>query len=426
MNKLSTDISPYIQTLEGMHYIPWVTALSLAEWPRQDVATFGPVTGAVRPLFGGGVVAVDQAVTPTGPIQRTWLPITDAKSKAVPLESISCRDTGDTINRCRARAVATINGVGLCLYAKMTSAAEFVRKLGVTPQTEDLTQVPPIADRKLDKHGRPVGFPFLGWHSALAAARITDPTFVWSVVEFETFDPVTGAMETLPAMKVPGRGWMVAVDVTWKGRTHREFLPIMGPGEVQTRNGPKVIDHQPLEHPDANDWHRATMRCLAKAIALTTGYGISLYADEIAVAPTNRDDLLAQIHKLLKETRADVPKLLAFYGLASLDDADEPMARRIITGLERKLAQMAKAAVSTSTATDSPPAEPGVDSARAQRVETIRAKAKQADVDEARLVAFNGGVPLEDAEDATLDRIEASLDTILKSRKPAARRAANG
>lgn len=456
MNKLSVDISKYVETYDGMLYIPWVTALSLAEWPEQEVITFGPGTGAVRPLFDGGVVAVDQAVTPEGPRQRTWLPITNAKSQAMPLEAITCRDTGDTINRCRARAVAAINGVALCLYAKMTDAREYVRKLGVTVETADLSQVPPMAERKRDKNDKPVGFPFLAWHSAIAAARITDPSFVWSVVEFESVDPATGEICTLPAMKVPGRGWMVAVDVIWKGRKHREFLPIMGPGEVQTRNGPKVIDHQPLEKPDVTDWHRATMRCLAKAIALVTGYGISLYADEIAVsAASSPDELMAEIKRLIAETNADLPKLLAFYGITKLEDADEPMALRIRAGLERKRSQMEvksgqaespqgrqtpqaqspqtegrrRGEVSSSLpANRNAPAagDTQQDDPRALRVANILQKAERANVKPEQLVAFAHGVPLEFVEDAMLDRIESSLDTILKSIKPPARRVANG
>jgi hypothetical protein len=73
---------------------------------------------------------------------------------------------------------------------------------------------------------------------------------------------------------------MVGVKVTYRGVEYTEYLAIMGVLEVQTKKGPKKLDNQPLRNPTSHDWNRAVVRCLTKAIALATGYGLSVYAKE--------------------------------------------------------------------------------------------------------------------------------------------------
>lgn len=432
MYAIGKDVSKHVKQIEGASYIPWVAALQLSDWPAQDVVNFGPPHGAVRPLFGGGMVAVDMPVCSGGPIQRMYHPILDMRSQAMPYKHITSRDVGDAINRCRAKLAAAVTGIGLCLWADMTAAASFVKQLGVNEATKDLSKVTPFAERKKDRDGKPVGHPFLGWYSALAAARITDPSFSWSVVEFEDMDPNTGAISSIPALRVPGKGWMVAVDSTWKGRSHREFLPIMGFQEVQTRNGPKMLDHQPLPDPNISDWHRAVMRCLAKSIALVTGYGLSLYADELAVAVDPAAMATStEIEDLITQTGAERSKLLNFYGLTSLEGIDEVTAQRVLAGLRAKAKAMGVGSSQTAPASNTPVAATTVaeggdapeDGDQACSLQSILKKAASTGVDPMRLKSFIGGKALEDASEAELETLMKKL--LAHERNQKARRERN-
>ena len=117
---------------------------------------------------------------------------------------------------------------------------------------------------------------------------VTDKDFHWEIVETNTVDE-NGVVTKQPYAKVKGKGWLVGVRVTWKGVDSVEWLPIMGVETVQTNNGPKPMEHQSIATVNAFQWHSACMRCLAKAIALRTGYGIRSYAGELGVRQ-NADD----------------------------------------------------------------------------------------------------------------------------------------
>ena len=111
----------------GQSYIPWAAALAIAERPQQNVVMWKG--NPARTLLGGAVVAIDM----NG--HRTWLPILDARNEAVPTSRLTSRDVNDAINRCRAKAIASVLGVGLGLYGKYDEAAAFLRALNAVSYT---------------------------------------------------------------------------------------------------------------------------------------------------------------------------------------------------------------------------------------------------------------------------------------------------
>jgi len=264
---IKTKFDNLVCEADGLEYVSWPLVLSLAGRPAQQVVRF-PEGFALR-VFNGAVVAVDMALE-SGQVQRTWLPVLNAQNKPIPFTQLTSRDVSDTINRCRAKAAAMVLGVTLPLYAGEKSAAKFLKELGIKPDT-DLAGISPLEEIKPGK----AKTPYVSWAAALAAARITDPDFHWEVIQEERLDPETGELADFPALQA-GNTWLVGVKVTYKGICHTEYLPIMGTVEV---NG-KKRDHIPLVNPGADDWNRAVMRCLTKAIAVATGYGLSTYAGE--------------------------------------------------------------------------------------------------------------------------------------------------
>lgn len=359
------DVRRYVKQADGASYIPWATQLALAGRPTiQIVQVRG--SGPVREIFGGGVVAADQLTEGGKRVQRTWLPVQGFKSEAVPFSEIHGRHLGDAISRVRARSIATVTGLGISLYTPCGGdGTHYVDVLGVLPDCNDLTKISPLIDEKRDdKTGRVVSR-YLGWFNALAAARITDPDFCWEVLDFPHINRDTGEVIDLPAQKCPGVGWMVAVRVTWRDIEHTEWLPVMGFGRVATRNGDKNLDHQPLPQPDANDWHKAVMRCLAKAIAIATGYGLEMYADDVEDpfarepeeqsgaerAESNRGaakrpevgqplsqkhlDLIKVVRELVSKTGTSDAKALTFLRAASYETASLEDLERVADMLSR-------------------------------------------------------------------------------------------
>lgn len=283
---LSLDVRSMTKKVQGYSYLPWALALSLAGRPKHEVVLFDGPAGksAVRNLFGGGAVAVDMEVS-DGVMQRTYLPLLDLRSAPIPFGSEHARDVSDTIGRTSARATAIVHGLGLSLYSLTEGNGEsYVDALNVTPDTPDLAKVAELRDiKEIKQRGRVVrSQQYLGWHAAVAAARITDDKFHWEIVECEAVDPATGMKSMLPAMRM-AKGWLVGVRIVWKDCEHTQWLPIMGVETVETNNGPKPMEHQPIDNPTVFQWHSAVMRCLAKGIAICTGYGIQSYAGEHAV-----------------------------------------------------------------------------------------------------------------------------------------------
>lgn len=261
-----------IVTTLTMAYLPWASAIALAGRPSQKVNGFGSGRQPFLEMLGGAVVAVTQQ-TPNKE-QTTWLPILDGANNPIEIDRITSRDVIDTINRCRAKACAMNNGVGMAIYAGYFDPAnntvevlKYLQDLGVKPDS-DLLSVQPLTQIKPGK----AQSVYVDWADAVTAAKITDPEFHWEVDSYPN-----GQTQALPVLVI-GDYYMVSVTVTYKGIQHTELLPIMGFAEVSTSGGVKMLDHQPLVKPTVHDWNRSVMRCLTKAIAVVSGYGLSIYA----------------------------------------------------------------------------------------------------------------------------------------------------
>lgn len=311
---VSVNTSPETKG-DGLAYLPWAHALALAGRPEHTLVMYGDKP--YMEVFGGGVVVVQIGS------QLTWLPVLDKQNRPISVGHITSRDISDTYQRCRTKGIATTLGIGMSLYAGFGGDGQkFVAELGLTPDS-DLAVAKAITRKKGDTE-------YLDWASALAAARITDPAFHWSVVMHRSVvDMSTGEVVDvdLPYLKV-GNTFMVAVEVSYKGRRHTEWLPIMGVLPVKTRYGVKRLDHQPLVTPNAFDWHRSVKRCLAKAISVASGYGLAVYAGEDLVgeagdgetnAPVLTD--LTEVRRLLQEAGRDEEALCRWLGVARLEDA---------------------------------------------------------------------------------------------------------
>lgn len=294
----------YVKKIEGMAYLPWAAAIALSEYAPQVVATFDG--RPVLQVFGGAVVAVDMTL-PDGKPQRTWLPVLDARNNAIKLEIVTARDISDSIARCKAKAIAMVTGVGMSLFADHGgNGMAWLKDLAVT-EGSNLPAVQAIVYTKAGV----AKASYVDWASALGAARITDPNFHWEVRMFEGVDKDTGEIARVVPYVRMGGSFMVAVDVSYKGRQHTEWLPIMGIVEV---NG-KKRDNQPLTKPDCFDWNYAVMRCLTKAIAVISGYGLSAYAkDDLTQLGDNAQQIEEEKQKsttsaLLELIRKTIPDL---------------------------------------------------------------------------------------------------------------------
>lgn len=299
---VKASVKGLVYDVQGSQYLPWASAVALAGRPKLDVVTFGGLP--YLPFFGGAAVAVE--AEGDGGVQRVWLPVLSQSKLPVSIEKLDARDINDSLSRAKAKAIALTYGVGLSLYAGYgEDVLAFLKGISVTPDS-DLATVEPAVSQKPGKSASS----YVDWCTAYAAAKITDPTFRFDVRMFENIDPETGEVRLIPAKAVNG-GWMVAVDLTYKGQSATEWLPIMGFQEVQTKNGPKKMDHQPLANPSVFDWNKAVMRCLTRGIACLTGYGLSVYAGEDVMSlnrevPASRHQTQAPAVQEVQEVQAPV------------------------------------------------------------------------------------------------------------------------
>jgi hypothetical protein len=269
---IKTKFGGVIAAANGQDYLSWAVAVALGGRPEQRPVLFGG--HLALEVFGGLVVAVDMDIPRAdGGVlkQRTWLPLLDNRNNPIPAATATAREISDAINRCRAKAMAMVGGIALALYDGETDAAKFLKDLGVKPDS-DLASIQPFEDKKPGQ----AGAAYVSWANALAAARLTDPEFHWEVKFSNLVDPTSGEVTEAPYYRA-GNTFMVAVKVTYKGQSHTEYLPVMG--QVKGADG-KRRDHVALVNPTSADWNRSVMRCLTKAIAVVSGYGLSTYAGE--------------------------------------------------------------------------------------------------------------------------------------------------
>lgn len=253
INGIKTPINDLVVYSKNLSYLPWATAIALANRPQQEV-----VTHSGKPYleaFGGAIVAIDMPNTSNqGANSRVWLPVLDHEHLPIALDKITPRDILDSVSRCKAKAIAMNTGVGMSLYCGFDEDIKgFLQQLGVRPET-NLYEHPPMFIDVGDENGTK----YVEWAIAYTAAKITDPFFHFHV---ETFEGQT------PYQKI-GAGYAVAVTITYKSTRHTEWLSIMDE------------DNSSLSEPTVFDWNKAVMRCLTKAIAVVSGYGLNIYAKE--------------------------------------------------------------------------------------------------------------------------------------------------
>ncbi len=183
------------------------------------------------------------------------------------------------------------------------------------------------------------GFSYLSWPFAVAQLRLADSTATWEVRRFDG----------LPYLACEA-GVFVEVAVTVQGVTLSQIHPCL-----DGRN-------RPLMAPTAFDINTSIQRALVKAIALH-GLGLYIYAGEdlpqpvtdaandasAQVKPEPRADVRfigatvsgpqqAQIHKLMIETGTELNRLLAHFGIGSLNELPVAEYVRVVRSLESRRA----------------------------------------------------------------------------------------
>lgn len=347
IENMGLDTTSHVSGQDGLSYLSWVNALILAGRPAHEVNLFN--NKPCLAVLGGAIVGV------TIGEQTTWLPVMDQNNNPVTKEGITSRIINDSIQRCRVKAIAMTTGVGLSLYADFGGdGPKFVSELGITEDT-DISLAKPMSSARLDESGGGDDVMYLAWAAALAAVKITDPEFFWAVDFFPHENP---NLQPRPYLKINDT-FMVSVKVRYKGDTHTEMLPIMSD-----------IDYMAKTEPTSFDWNYAVMRCLTKAIAIVSGYGLSVYANEIPllvdapekVLPAGEDigwsgnkpaepvDL-TEVRKLIKEAQKDETDLCTWLGVKSLENADKVSIEKAELVLRKTIRHMKEATSASSETT---------------------------------------------------------------------------
>lgn len=243
---------------DGLCYISAGSAMQHAG--RPDIAFVDFMGKPYLEMLGGAVVAIDITL-PGGAAQRTWLPIMTQGNNALPLADLTLREVNDALQRCLVKAIAMTCGTGMSVFMGYEGSGESAAKaLAVSPNVA-LAQVDAVTSTRGDGQSAD----YVEWSCAVAAARITDPEFHWEVVLTDGF----------PYRELLG-GVLVDVDVTYQGRKLRLTLPVW--------DNARDFEPIPLAQMDVMNWNMSVMRCLTKAIAFNSGYGLSVYGKEGTVA----------------------------------------------------------------------------------------------------------------------------------------------
>jgi uncharacterized protein DUF1071 len=182
----------------------------------------------------------------------------------------------------------------------------------------------------IEKKGQ---FSYLSWPFAVTQLRQADPAATWEVKRFDT----------LPYQKTEA-GFFVEVAVTVQGVTLSQIHPVLD------------AKNQPIPEPTSFDINSSIQRCLVKAIALH-GLGLYIYAGEdlpatdqqtpvpaaakapVTEHPTTTPASAAQIRfieRLVAETGSELSKVLAYFGVESLEKLTTHSASRAITSLQKQ------------------------------------------------------------------------------------------
>lgn len=183
-------------------------------------------------------------------------------------------------------------------------------------------------------------FAYLSWPFAVSELRKVEPTATWEVKRWEG----------LPYLATD-TGYYVEVAVTVAGVTLSQIHPVL---DGHNRS---------LQAPTAFDINSSLQRCLVKAIALH-GLGLSVFAGEDLNPPEQEEtkpqdtksakpkaatqirqvgstltaDQQTRITALIKETGADLARLLEYFNVENLADIRATQFDRVIRSLEHKRA----------------------------------------------------------------------------------------
>lgn len=244
-----------IASKAGLSYLSAATAMRLAGRPQVDFVDFDGMPHMA--CLNGALVAVDLALPDVEPVtaQRMWLPVMDQDNRAISSDKLSLCDVNNSRQRCLVKAIAAAFGAGLSLYLNCDGdGAKAAKILGVTPET-DLAAVEPVVALLQEDNAA-----YIEWGVALAACRITDPTFHWNVLQWSG----KPYREVLNAV-------LVDVETVYKGKSQVLSLPVMD----------GAFNPIPADKVTVYDWNKTVMRALTKCIAFNTGYGIRIYAEEL-------------------------------------------------------------------------------------------------------------------------------------------------
>ncbi|MEX3983715.1 DUF1071 domain-containing protein [Paraburkholderia sp. EG287A] len=244
-----------IASKNSLSYLAAATAMRLSGRPAIKFVDFDGKPHLE--CLGGSLVAVDVPVQGDGSVymQRMWLPVMDRENQPLELKKTTATDINNNRQRCLVKAIAATLGHGMSVFlGDSGDGPKAAKRLKVQPDSDLATVEPLIATL------REGGAPYIEWNVGLAAARITDAAFRWNVVLWDG----------LPFREVLG-SLMVDVDTVYKGKEQRLSLPIMD----------AAFNPIPKDKANVSDWNKTVMRCLTKNIAFNSGYGLSVYAEDV-------------------------------------------------------------------------------------------------------------------------------------------------
>lgn len=364
----------------GLSYLSAAVAVERAALPWFRFVDFsvGNETLPYLPMLGGALVATDMEVGDA--IQRFWLPVMDRDHGAMDLKAITLTDVNNNRQRCLVKAIAGVTGVGMSVFLGLSGDGEkAVKMLGIEPGA-DLRATPPV----IAKHDSS-GVPYIEWTAALAAARITDGDFTWSVCTYDD----------LPYRKVLG-GVQVDVNVLYRGESLTLGLPLMD----------SAFNTIPVGKATVLDWNKTVMRALAKAIAFKTGYGLAVYADDTE----SKEDLLKGARRSAREHRPEVK-----------DVKETAKAQEAASNVKDEKPQAVVATAEKSSGTDAAPKETKEQAPEKVTSEQPKAEAAKAATSQALAKAgasskAAAAEKVEKAQDPAAQAVEKFLG-VMRSRK---------
>lgn len=263
---------------DGFSYLPWMAAMALAERPVVEVVH--DVSG--RPFHVPFQSHREAMVLVQSGYQSVMMPVRDAAGNTLRADAMNALHVNNAISRATAKLCAIAHGVALGLWLDGTETPSgFLAELGVKPDSV-LHEVAPLARTTGN------GYRYIPWPAAWAAARIASPLVAFSI------DPVPVPVNDT---------WMVKVELhDDRVESHTLLYPILG--EMIDESGKAVL--MPLVDPDVNDMNRAVMRAVTRGVAMRTGYGLSVYADEdleaINVKPIQRKQSTDRVFRVPRTT----------------------------------------------------------------------------------------------------------------------------